>query len=233
MCVCRKHVLDTIPWIVCCSGMFCKSLQKSVCDVSRCVVSDLGQVDPIRFHEEDRQLPFPDQWVHDFHTFWYFMGRTLFCWQACGDIQYIGSNWCSPFNIPAAVAEVLVVMTCHVCVWMFSGWWMYSCARQCVWRMWRLQTSPYPLGLIGLAALKRTSLKSISENKAQHSRSWSCDQMYFCNLLVQWGCWIVWTDHHIAVALETCSQSVWSPLLPLQRHIHNVRSLQVSSEKCS
>lgn len=68
--------------------------------------------------------------------------------------------------------------------------------------MWRLQTSPYSLGWIGLVALNAQSLRSISE-KAQHSGSWSGDQMYFCNVFVQWDCWILWTDRHIRVALET------------------------------
>lgn len=115
------------------------------------------------------------------------------------------SNWCPPFNLTAA-AEVLIVITCHVSMNMCmrdesTHACQYVCYVSMKW-MWRLQTSPYPLGWIGLAALNAQSLRSISE-KAQHSGSWSDDQMYFCNLFVQWDCWILWTDRHIIVALET------------------------------
>lgn len=114
-------------------------------------------------------------------------------------------------------------------------WWQHLCACQCVllrrvnsvYEMdVKAQTSPYPLGWIGLTALNAQSLRSISE-KAQHSGSWSGDQMYFCNFFVQWDCWILWTDHSIRVALETVvlNQHLFSslslpPAVELQRHIH-------------
>ena len=84
--------------------------------------------------------------------------------------------------------------------------------------LWRLQTSPFPLSWIGVAALNAQSWGSISEKKqAQHSGGWSCDQMYFCNFFVRWDCWILWTDHHIWVALETVHNHCF---LSSIRHIH-------------
>lgn len=167
------------------------------------------------------------------HIFCYIMGRVFYTSQA-SQYLYIVSNWCPPFNLTAA-AEVLIVNTCDVCLNMCDE---CPCARQCVcwylmsmkW-MWRLQTSPYPLGWIGLAALNAQSLKSISA-KAQHSGSRSVDQMYLCNFFVQWGCSLHWSS------LSCCSQSAFaslvSPFCTRASVAHSyVRSLQVSCEKWS
>lgn len=115
-------------------------------------------------------------------------------------------------------------------------WWMHLLSSACllIFGVYeRLQTSPYPLGWIGLTALNAQSLKSISE-KAQHSGSWSGDQMYFCNFFVQWDCSLHWTSLR-----SCCSQSAFSLLFPSPScckapvaHFY-VRSLQVSCEKLS
>lgn len=106
----------------------------------------------------------------------------------------IVSNWCPPFNLTAA-AEVLIVIMCDVwCVyeWVMNAHELLSVCLlsnvQSVSMKWmcRLETSPYPLVWIGLAALNAQSLRSISE-KVQRSGNWSGDQMYFCNLFVPWG----------------------------------------------
>lgn len=189
------------------------------------------QGDPIRFHEEERQLPFHASAIQVLHTFCYFMavGMRIFIVQKPPQM-YIVSNWCPPFNLTAA-AEVLIVITCDVsmnmcmcdectCACPRVYWYVSLVSMK---RMWRLQTSPYPLGRIGLAALNAQSLRSISE-KAQHSGSWSDDQMYFCNFFVKWDCWILWTDP--SSFRNRCSPSAFPlllslpPAVELQWHIH-------------
>lgn len=111
---CREHMLDNEMAGVLLWDVLLICLEKiSVCDIYTSVVSFFGQVYPIRFHKEERQLPFPYQCNSCLAHILLLPGKSIFQFKSLW--RYVVSNWCPPFNLTAAATAWLWL---HVrCVW--------------------------------------------------------------------------------------------------------------------